>query len=807
MQLNDVLNFEEPIYAHICEGKNAETLQQHTKLCQKYYKKLMDTKMLKLILGRFLQRYMENCTKEAELFFWEMLEGSIIFHDTGKINPAFQRERMKKPFKYQKDFQILEGSKHSLLSSVIYLDYCYYLLAQMTMSIDEKRKLKSLIYVNAYIISRHHDDLGAMREYGEKFLEGGQIYEMISRLPNEKQTLYKGPFHFNQENIGTVCKAFPGGGKKRESREDDRKGGMELYIYARLLYSLLTSADYYATTEYMNGFAINQFGEVNQVDELRRVYEACGVLKSIREYEKTNVGTKFVAENEINALRCQLFLEAEAEWKVHKEENVFFLEAPTGSGKSNTAMNLSFQMLKAGQTKLCYVYPFNTLVEQNLDSIKRIFGGNEDIMSMVTVVNSVTPIKIDEDKKKAMSENNSEFYQSALLDRQFLNYPFILTTHVGLFETLFSNKREALFGFLQMAGSVIVLDEIQSYKNTLWSEIIIFLKAFAEFMNMKVLIMSATLPDLEYLTEESGQVVRLMKRRDQYFLNPVFRERVQLSYEMLKEKTDFEQLHHHICDHVQQEKKVLVEFIKKKSAYEFYEYACEYGILGMELRLLTGDDNRLDREKILNEIRCSDKGVILIATQVVEAGVDIDMDIGYKDISKLDSEEQFLGRINRSCKKGGVTYFFDLDNAGDIYKDDFRINRELTLENEEMREALKNKQFAEYYLSVINLLKESRNKSASEEGLEHFFKEVKHGNFKEIAAHMHLIEENSWTMSVYLSRMIELPDGTQLDGEVCWEEYKKLLLNQELPYAKKQVLLSKVRSQMNYFIYEIKNLI
>ena len=47
-----------------------------------------------------------------------------------------------------------------------------------------------------------------------------------------------------------------------------------------------------------------------------------------------------------------------------------------------------------------------------------------------------------------------------------------------------------------------------------------------------------------------------------------------------------------------------------------------------------------------------------MATQVVEAGIDIDMDIGYKDISKLDSEEQFIGRINRNFKRKGVVLFF-----------------------------------------------------------------------------------------------------------------------------------------------------
>lgn len=65
---------------------------------------------------------------------------------------------------------------------------------------------------------------------------------------------------------------------------------------------------------------------------------------------------------------------------------------------------------------------------------------------------------------------------------------------------------------------------------------------------------------------------------------------------------------------------------------------------------MTGNSNIQERKDIINEIK-ELESVILVATQVIEAGVDIDMDIGYKDISRLDSEEQFMGRINRSCKK------------------------------------------------------------------------------------------------------------------------------------------------------------
>lgn len=97
------------------------------------------------------------------------------------------------------------------------------------------------------------------------------------------------------------------------------------------------------------------------------------------------------------------------------------------------------------------------------------------------------------------------------------------------------------------------------------------------------------------------------------------------------------------------------------------------------------------------------------------------MDIGFKDISKLDSEEQFLGRINRSSKRDGIVYFFDMDQAKNIYGLDFRIDESFTLLTSEMREILKEKEFDIYYKKVLNVLKKQRNESTSSEGLDDFF--------------------------------------------------------------------------------------
>ena len=67
-----------------------------------------------------------------------------------------------------------------------------------------------------------------------------------------------------------------------------------------------------------------------------------------------------------------------------------------------------------------------------------------------------------------------------LLNRQFLNYPMILTTHV-LYLILIWRKSENIFGFHQLANSVIIFDEIQSYKNSIWREIIEFLKSLSNY--------------------------------------------------------------------------------------------------------------------------------------------------------------------------------------------------------------------------------------------------------------------------------------------------------------------------------------
>lgn len=103
--------------------------------------------------------------------------------------------------------------------------------------------------------------------------------------------------------------------------------------------------------------------------------------------------------------------------------------------------------------RIFYVYPFNNLVEQNKAVLEELFQG-QNIFEKAAVVNSITPIK--RDQKFAGNEEEYEQdwgecnWSKSLLDRQFLNYPIILTTHVNLFQTMFSTEREAVFDFISL---------------------------------------------------------------------------------------------------------------------------------------------------------------------------------------------------------------------------------------------------------------------------------------------------------------------------------------------------------------------
>lgn len=805
-KFEDIFDFQDKYkyLAHIKDNRE-ETLQEHTELANKYFEKIIEYKNLKSFFERI--KNILNLKNQEEKLYYKMISDVITFHDFGKINSQFQIDKMlnEEILKMEDKYNIsgVLGSDHSLLSANIFIAYYFKKIIALIETMETKKIviLLEILFALSYTISKHHGNLDSFEEYIEK-LSRNNDENILKELKNisvsnggillqaflEKETI---TIFFN------FIETYISERKKKENISSHE--AMSIFVFTKMMFSLLVASDYYSTNEFMQEIKYENFGNMGNIDTIKKEYENSEIIKSIRDKEKNGIPN----DEDINNFRTKIFLEAEKNLEKNKENNIFFLEAPTGSGKSNTALNLGLKLLDKDRRKIFYVYPFNTLVEQNMNTLKNIFGNNEEAIKNITVVNSITALT-----NKDSMDIPIEEYSDILMDRQFLNYPFIVTTHVGIFNTLIGNTKEDCMPFYQLTNSVIVFDEIQAYKNTIWTEIIKILNSYAKLLNIKIIIMSATLPNLSYLLdeEEKNNISKLIENRDEYFNNTIFKNRVEVNYDLLSEqKIKYEELLEHIIENSLNSQKILIEFISKNDAKKFYEL-CENNEdlnVDYEILILTGEDNKARRNSIIKKINSKDKKIILISTQLIEAGVDIDVDVGYKNISGLDNEEQFLGRINRSCKKSGKAYFFYLTDAKKVYKNSVIIENKLNLFSDEMKDVLENKNFDVFYSKVLEILKRKAKEKINNDNFETIIFNKK---FKLLKERMKLIEEQDDKKTYFFNRTLtdeEIEEiGENIDGSEVWERYVDIL--KEENYAKKIVELSKIREKMMYFLYEVK---
>jgi CRISPR-associated endonuclease/helicase Cas3 len=753
----DSLINDNKIWAHTSKEKPEETLKAHSRLCLNYYDKYCVTKGLHSIVLNIISEC--GCNETECNMVYDMFVNAIYLHDIGKINPYFQSRRMNNPAYKNSVFDYEGNSNHALPSAYIYM--CEYM---PLIEGENKRKLSFFLFAFAYCIAKHHGYLKNNDSFYEDVMscQVGDYYDKILDL--------------NKNSIMTTNKGYDRL-KKYISNE------IAFYILCRLLFSVITACDYCATSEYMNETEF-EISIIKDIDKFKSKYEISDIYKGIINYKQNK---EYFKGTPINALRSDIFIETENQLKENMNGNIYYLEAPTGAGKTNISINLILNMIKLHPSlnNAFYIFPFNTLVEQTADTLRDYFTEGEDM----AVINSITPIVIKKGK-----DTEEPDYGFSYMGHIFNNYPIVLTTHINFFNALFGCGKEQVYPLIMLCNSVVVMDEIQSYKNTIWRHIIKFLDMYSKLLNMKIIIMSATLPRLDkMLGTEKGDFINLIRKPSIYYQNPLFKNRVEIDFSLLEyEKIDLDVLANKVLQF--KEKKVLVEFISKISARNFYNILKDY--TGLNVVELTGDDNIVTRKQIIEMIKNS-KSIIVVATQVIEAGIDIDMDIGFKDISIPDSDEQLLGRVNRSCQKtGSKVYFFNYDNTLMIYKGDLRTDYPIT--DEAIREMFNNKDFEGIYSKVLIDLK-NKTDQLNRYNIENIIRSCLEMKFSEVEKTMRLIDIS---MQLFISHKIKIGDSI-IDGREVWKEFKDLCRNETMGYAKKKVAISLLLEKISYFTFNI----
>jgi CRISPR-associated endonuclease/helicase Cas3 len=511
------------------------------------------------------------------------------------------------------------------------------------------------------------------------------------------------------------------------------------------------------------------------------------------------------------------------------DKNVFFLEAPTGSGKTNLSLAAALTLLKSSPdiNKIYYVFPFTTLITQTAEAIEKTLGITREQMIQLHSRSGFN--EKNEEKEDGLYKNRLNY-----IDNLFVNYPVTLLTHIKFFDILKGNSKETNYLIHRLANSIVIIDEVQSYPPKEWDKITYFIGKFADYFNIKFIVMSATLPKLDTLHIETinQHFTPLIKDKYRYFQNPNFKNRVNFDFTLLEEKNlDIETLADFVyekCEKYAENNvgtvKAIIEFIFKKTASKFYNLIYEKAeSAGYELYLLSGTILEPRRKEIIQLIKTSEQKeinkILLISTQVVEAGVDIDMNIGFKDKSLIDSDEQLAGRVNRNAAPNPATvYIFNLDRAFSIYGKDYRykITRDL-IDHHQYQNILAYKDFDKLYHKVIDKINKD-NKNIDLVNFDDYIKYIRDLEFFNIDKDFKLINEHTESVFVPLripincfskSDLMFLKEfncqngGDHVNGENVWEAYEGIITSKDKNFINKRIDLKKIYGIMAQFMFSI----
>jgi CRISPR-associated endonuclease/helicase Cas3 len=816
-------------HAHRKEGFTSETLKEHIVLVNKKFEKLTETHQLDLVIDNLIEGFIKNNfeTKtafEAGQFIKKLFVNTIVFHDYGKINPNFQVDKMKNNL-FKKERNSVLSSHHSALGAYFFIlnHFQEFSKKQHEFSNPEKMLLFYSILIFSYTIFKHHSKTLSNNVEEKINFDTKELEKMQSYLKEYNFEISD----FSKKIISQIKTLFDKHSElKSEFNEGIIKENFPLYTLLKLNFSLLTASDYLATGEYMNGLNLKtkqDFGVLER-SEVEVIYKnMIGKNKdkgepynktTYQDLDKTDFGDLSIPNNDnLNALRQKMAIEVINKVRQNKDKNLFYIEAPTGGGKTNLSMLAAMELLKANEelNKVFYVFPFTTLVTQTYKSIIKTLGLNENQIVQLHSKAGITGKEIEKEAK----ENDEKIEKDAdygedkknYIDNLFVNFPFCLMTHIKFFDILKTNEKETNYILHRLANSVVVIDELQAYNPKHWDKLIYLIKQYAHFFNIRFIIMSATLPKLskievlkEQLKNEADDFVYLLENaKTDYFQNENFGKRVSFNFDLLENKDfDLEKLSHQVIEKSKEyavkdfgkakpkgSVYTIVEFIFKKSATNFKEIIDEINRQEPffdEVFVLSGTILEHRRKEIINSLKNKknrDKKILLITTQVVEAGVDIDMDLGFKNRSLIDSDEQLAGRINRNVNKENCTlYLFEIDDPDVLYGSDWRfqvINKDKRLSEEELKNILNEKNFDKLYNLVFEKidLKNKDNLTVNLSDYKNYFQNLA---FTDAHSKFRLIEQKNLSIFVPIPIPIKVKneEGKKLDEVFSKEELKFL---------------------------------
>lgn len=436
------------------------------------------------------------------------------------------------------------------------------------------------------------------------------------------------------------------------------KCGQELLL--RMIFSALVDADYLDTEEHFNP------GRASE----RRVSASIGELWNLLEGQQELLLSKCGASPTLlNQARAEIYRTCCSQASL--APGVFRLSVPTGGGKTRSGLAFALlHALKHQRERVVLAIPYTSIIEQTVSVYRSLFGNS-------AVLEDHSAARAD----FGSGEDAHRLQAQARLASENWNAPLVVTTTVQLFESLLACRPGRCRKLHNLVNSVIILDEVQTLPLALLTPILGVLRELVRGYGVSVVLCTATQPELEgenlYLQGfESGTVRNILTDEQE---RRFFASLSRVKYEYQAAGWSWVDLWADIEAH--RYSQALIVLNTRKDALQVLKTlddraGSEYGIAethreNVQQTLRTSRLLHLStllcgahRQEVLTEVkRRLDEGdpCLLVSTQVVEAGVNLDFPVVYRALGPLDRIVQAAGRCNRegNLSEGGRVVIFD----------------------------------------------------------------------------------------------------------------------------------------------------
>ena len=321
---------------------------------------------------------------------------------------------------------------------------------------------------------------------------------------------------------------------------------------------------------------------------------------------------------------------------------VYRLNVPTGGGKTFASLRFALEAARAGgMERILYVAPYKTILEQTADAFRRVLA--DDALIVEHHGDAFPDVQEGDDSREALKR------WQLLTDRW--QAPLILTTAVQWLDTLFAGRSAAARRFPALERCVIILDEAQCIPVRCWYLVTLAIRYLTGVAGCAVVLCTATQPMWDALAAYPlPSPVSLT--RDENRLYEVFRRVRVLDLRTEGELTP-EAVAARVVDALPTVGSALCILNTKRTARALYEAVTALKP-DAHIYCLTTLQCPAHRLKMLDEIRALLKAgqpVLCIATQLIEAGVDVSFGLTVRALAGMESIAQAAGRCNRNRER------------------------------------------------------------------------------------------------------------------------------------------------------------